>query len=82
MCLVVFRLRSTSVLPPPESPKRKSPLRSTNWGIRMDHPELETMDYTKEVEFFDSDDEDGTGFVEVSEQIRALLETKCTQCAK
>ena len=44
----------------------------------MDHPELETMDYTKEVEFVDSDDEE-TGFVEVSEQTRTLLETKCTQ---
>ena len=44
----------------------------------MDHPELDTMDYTKVVEFVDSDDED-TGFVEVSEQTRTLLETKCTQ---
>ena len=61
---------------PRRSSKGKSPLRSTNWGIWMDHPELETMDYTKEVEFVDSVDEE-TGFVEVSEKTRTLLETKC-----
>ena len=64
------------------SSKGKSPLRSTNWEIWMDYPKLETMDYTKVVEFLDSDDED-TGFVEVSEQTRTLLETKRnTECAK
>ena len=43
----------------------------------MEHPELEVMDFNKETEFIDSDEEDGTKLVEVSDQIP--FELKCTQ---
>ena len=45
----------------------------------MDAPDQEVMDYNRDVTFPDSDEEDGTGLVEVSETTRKFLQTKFTQ---
>ena len=45
----------------------------------MEHPELEVMDFNKDIEFIDSEEEDGIKLVEVTEQTKSLLELKRTQ---
>ena len=63
--------------------------RSLTWGERMDHPENEVMDYTEDINFHDSGDEEvdrnPTGedqkLCEVSEKTRVLLVQACSKRA-
>ena len=63
--------------------------RSLTWGERIDHPENEVMDYTEDINFHDSGDEEVdcnfTGedqkLCEVSEKTRVLLVQACSKRA-
>ena len=60
--------------------KGKSPLRTRDWGERMDSSDEEAIDYEKEIIWPESEEEDGGGkLVEVSEKTKSLLESRCTQ---
>ena len=78
--------RSRSRSPQPHRRKGKSPERgsrrpSRSWADRMSDSEEEEMDYTKGVDFSESETEDQppVKLVEVSEKTKKFLQDKCTR---
>ena len=72
--------KNKDTLPRSGGSKGKSPLRTRDWGERMDSSDEEAIDYEKEIIWRESEEEDGgRKLVEVSEKTKSLLESRCTQ---